>query len=160
MKKFLIGLGITVGVLGVLLVTAGMYIGTMGPETHVQYGHEVKDRFLETIHELGLLEEGEELEYFYSDAIIDIKSGMYMLTDRKLILYVQEWDPPAVLLPYAQLQAVGAHFSESFFLDTYLSVVDAEDTPWSFPVSSEKGRDQEFHDFLEQRIEEEGIYSE
>lgn len=160
MKKFLIGLGITVGVLGMILVTAVMYVGTMGPELHVQYGHEVKDRFMDTIRELGLLEEGEELEYFYSDAIVDIKSGMYMLTDRNLIIYVADWDPPAVILPYTQLQAVGAQFSDSFFLDTYLSVVDAEDTPWAFPVSSEMDRDHEFHDFLEERIEEEGVYSE
>lgn len=160
MKKFLIGLGITVGVLGALLMTVGMYVGTMGPEIHVQYGHEVKDRFLDTIRELDLLEDGEELKYFYSDALLDIKGGMYMLTDRNLILYVKDWNPPAVILPYSQLQAVGADFSDSFFLDTHLSVVDAEDNPWSFPVSSEMDRDHEFHDFLEERIEEEGIFSE
>lgn len=160
MKKVLIGLGIAVGVLGMVIFAGVMYIGTMGPEIFVQYGHEVKDRFRDTINELALLEEGEELEYFYSDGIVSIRNGMYMLTDRHLILYNDSWETPAVILPYSRLQAIGAEFSDSFFVDSYLSVVDDEDNYWTFPVSKEKERDHEFHDYLEERIEEEGFYSE
>lgn len=151
MKKLLIGcLVLALGVIGLVFVGLA-YVGTAGTETWVVTGRQMRKGHLETIRELGLLEQDEEIQFFYSDALIDIRAGMYFVTDRNLVLYCEEWDDPQLVVPFSEVSATWLEADDSFFMDSYVGVVLEDDTEWAFPVSSEKGMDQRFYDYLEEK---------
>ena len=46
-----------------------------------------------------LLQEEEQIRYFYSDALYDIKDSLYFVTDRNLVLYSTDWEEPQIIIP-------------------------------------------------------------
>jgi hypothetical protein len=109
-----------------------------------------------TIESLMILEPGERILYFYSDGLFDIKEGFYMLTDKALILWGEQFFPegekllvPAVRLALDQITSIGVDYSGSWLSDSPVSV---ESGGWSyqFPLSSENGGDRSFITELEQ----------
>ena len=143
---------------GVLfLVVAAAVIGWLvvlvkrSPETYVVPGAQIAERHLREIDELGILAEGEEILLFYSDALIDLTEGMYLATDRRLVLYDDEWEQPLLSAPFDSIQDVQAEWDSSFLVDSRLSVTLANGEVWAFPVSSEGGGDRWFYGFLRHR---------
>ncbi|MCB1035980.1 MAG: hypothetical protein KDD47_19315 [Acidobacteria bacterium] len=151
MKKVLLGCTVVAVAVGVLLVGGLIYVGMVGPETFVVSGRQLNSRFLGEVHELGVLAEGEEIRYFYSDAVTDIEEGFYLVTDQHLVLYSRQWTEPSIVLPYNEVRSLEAEFNDSFFLDSTLTVGLPDGTTISFPVSSEQGGDRRFYDFIDQR---------
>ena len=81
-------------------VIALFVVGSIAPDTAVYMGRQVPERFMTTIRSLGLLKEGEQIRYFYSDALFDINAGLYFVTDRNLVLYSSEWEDPEIIVPF------------------------------------------------------------
>ena len=81
-----------------------LYVGTVGPDTKVLSGRQVPARFLAQIRELDLLEPNEQIQYFYSDALVNIEDGFYLLTDRKVVVYSRTYEEPAVLVPFCEIE--------------------------------------------------------
>lgn len=119
-------------------------LGSMLPETSVYLGHQVPKKYMEEIRSLNLLEEGESIRYFYTDALFDIKEGMYFVTERNLILYSKEWEDPVTIIPFDQIVTVNVMYDESFFEDSRVFVATSSGLEVRFPVSSEQGLDRKF----------------
>ena len=123
------------------------------PETYVYKGNEVPERFLKTIKSLDLLEQGEELKYFYSDGIWDIKRGMYCVTDKGMVLYSSSREAPKAKIDFEDVYKVEVEYNPSHFEDSYLTVYSEEKVEL-IPLSSEKGRDRECIEYILSKIPE------
>lgn len=144
------GLGVlfVFGVLGLL-----MYVGTVGPQTSVYSGNQLPSRFQETIEEVGALEEGEKIKYFYSDAFTDIRNGFYFVSDRNVVIYSNQLDPALTVIPFAQIDSVDLMRDESFFEDSIITVMLKDGAVYYFPVSSEFDRDSVFFQEIKKHVE-------
>ena len=125
-----------------------IYAGVVGPETMVVSGRQISARYVERISELGLLERGEKIHYFYSDALFDIEDGMYFLTDRKVVLYCADWHEPRIALPFSKIADMELVADESFLTDSTIVLTLDDKTDVTFPVSSEGGGDRRFFEAL------------
>jgi len=141
---------IGLGVIGV------MVLGYRSPETYVYPGKQVPKRYMKEIRELGLLEEGEKIAYFYSDGMLDIKEGLYFVSDRHLVLYCKDWEEPKTIIDFENITKIDAEYNDSFLEDTYVTVETVSGLEVSFPVSSERKRDEKFvqHIASKARVEE------
>jgi hypothetical protein len=136
--------GISLGGLIAIGVIGLMVLGSSMPETSVYLGHQVPKKFLTEIRSLGLLEPNEKIKYLYTDAIFDIKEGMYFVTEDHLVLYCQEWEEPETIISYKDITNIDTEYNESFFEDSYVMIETISGLEVGFPVSSEKERDKEF----------------
>jgi hypothetical protein len=146
--KVLIGLG-AAGVLLIILMCSGViYLGMVTPETRALAGSQMTKRNLDIIRELGLLDEGERIRYFYSDGMLSIREGMYFFTDDKIVVYGQDLDPEATVVAYEDVADISADFSDSWLIDGTIWVELSDGTPLAMPISSEAGLDELFYDSL------------
>lgn len=127
------------------------YFGVMSPETYVVAGNRVPSRFVEKLRTLELIDQGESIRYFYSDALFDIEDGVYFVTDKQLVLYSNEWDEPAYKIPFDSIAKVEVRYSDSWLIDSDVTVVTKDGLEIYFPLSSEKGGDKRFIEFLAAR---------
>ena len=146
--KWLVIGGIAFGSVILALTATCIYIGVVGPDTKVLPGAQVPARFGAQIWKLNLLEPDEQIRYFYSDALVNIENGFYLLTDRRLIVYSRTFDEPAILVPFSEIREVEAFFSDSWLEDSLITVTLADDTTVSFPASCEGGGDRRMYDTL------------
>ena len=137
-------IGGSFAVLIIALLTFLFIAGSMGPGTAVVPGKEVPKRFLTTIRSLDVLEAGEEIRFFYSDAMINIEDGFYLLTDRKVLIYSQEFEEPAIRVPFSKIKDMDIQYDESFFVDSQIALTLENDEQIWFPVSSDAGGDKKF----------------
>ena len=148
MPKWLWILGGSVTFVVVVLLSLVMYVGIVGPGTEVAPGAQVPERFLSTIRALDLLEPGEQVKFFYSDALVNIEDGFYLFTERKVVVYKSEYEQPALILPFAEIKDMDIEFSGSTWEDSQVYLKLADDGVVSFPVSSEGGGDKRFYEAL------------
>ncbi|MCG8405611.1 MAG: hypothetical protein MI923_10480 [Phycisphaerales bacterium] len=147
--KVLIGVGIGVGVMVFVVFSILAYIGMKGPDTKVVPGRQLPARFVSEIQGLNLLEQREQIEFFYSDALMDIKDGFYLLTDRKVIIYSQYYyGDPAWVIPFSEIADLSVNYDDSFWADSLISITLTDETVATFPVSSEAGGDKRFYNAL------------
>ncbi len=101
--------------------------------------------------EVGALEEGEKLLYFYSDAIMDIRDSFCFVSNKRVVTYSRELgDSDLTAITFDEIKSVDIHRDESFLTDSTITIETDEDR-FSFPVSSEQDRDQDFHDEIKRR---------
>lgn len=125
-------------------------IGCDGPETYIYLGHQVPKKYIEEVKNLGLLQNDEKIKYFYSDAITDIKEGIYFVTDQKLVLYNNEWQEPKTIIMFDEIISLDVEYNDSFYEDSYI-MVETDELELDFPVSSEKKRDKDFYNYILQK---------
>ena len=136
--------GITIGSIFAVGFIGLIILGSIGPETHVYLGHQVPKKYLREIRSLNLLSENEKIKYFYTDAIVDIKDGLYFVTDRNLVLYSKDWEEPDTIIDLNDIVKLEVEYDDSFFIDSMVYVETKSGLEVSFPVSSERGRDKNF----------------
>lgn len=147
-------IGVVLGVFVWIGIGTVVYnVATGMPDSSIYLGKQVPKRFQKTIHSLGLLESGEEIQYFYSDGIWDIKQGMYCVTDSNIALYSSDWEDPKVIIPFDEVMDVDVEYNPSYFEDSYVTV-HTEDFEYLFPLSSEKGRDRNCIEYIFSKIPE------
>ena len=129
-----------------------LYIGIATPGTKVLPGRQLPSKYKTQIGKLGILEPGERIEFFYSDGFLDIEEGFYLLTDRRVVIYSKEFDDPALLMPYEDIEEVDADFSDSWIEDSWINLTLADGTYASFPASTEGGGDRKMFAALEKHI--------
>lgn len=122
------------------------------PETYVYLGHQVPKKYLEEIQELKLLNNSEKIKYFYSDGLNDIKEGFYLVTDQHLVLYAEEWEQPSMILEFEDILSLDAEFDDSWLYDSFI-ILTTDNYEVEFPVSSEKGRDRLFYEYLKEKTQ-------
>lgn len=131
-----------------------MYVGMVGPDTKVLPGRQLPARFLAQIRELNVLEPDEQIQFFYSDALINIEEGFYLVTDRKLVVYSRAFDEPAILVPFSDIEEIEGDFSDSWFVDSAVTVTLTDGTYVSFPASAEAGGDRMMYEALKKKLDQ------
>jgi hypothetical protein len=124
------------------------------PDTSVYLGSQVPTSYLETARELGALEPDERPKFFYSDGIIGIKNGFYLVTDTKVAIYSEDGrDPPLTVIGFDEIATAELMRNESFIDDSMISIETKEDEYHAFPVSSEYDRDTLFFKAIEKHLD-------
>lgn len=152
-KVLVIAAGLVVVVV-VAVFALLVYIGSEAPSTSVLPGRQIPKNYLSTIQTLGLLEESEQILYFYSDAMMDIEEGFYLLTDRKVVVYDNEWEPPDIRIPFLRIERLDITYNESFWTDSIVLVVLTDGSEVRFPLSSDDGGDKKFFTAMERLRQE------
>ena len=108
---------------------------------------------------MGLVKDGENIRYFYSDAITDFSESFYFVSDQKLVLVNAEWMEPEVVISLEDLVEVEAHYEDDFFTDSTVFVTTKSGDEYMFPVSNEKGLDKKFVEAVKAKLPppEEGL---
>lgn len=144
-------IGISIGSIVAIGFIGLVVLGSLGPETYVYLGHQVPKKYISEIRSLGLLSEDEKIKYFYTDALVDIKDGLYFITDRNLVLYCADWDEPDTIIDFKEIIKLEAEYDDTFLNDSVIYVETKSGLQVSFPVSSERGRDKDFVEFISQK---------
>ena len=133
------------------VVSPELYIGVVGPDRSVYPGRAVPQRFISEMKDLGVLGEDEEVLYFYSDALIDIRDGFYFVSDRGVVVYseMREGDP-LVIYEFDEIDDVLLDRDE--FNDSIVTIYAHNDESIEFPVSSEYNRDEDFFEAISLRL--------
>jgi hypothetical protein len=129
-----------------------VHVGSVGPDTKVYTGNEVPARFTDTLRELALLEPGEQIRYFYSDALKDIRDGCYFVSDRKVAVYKRDAATPATLVKFDQIADAQLAASGSTWTDGSITLTLNDGQTVGFPVSSEQGRDKQFLKAIQDQV--------
>ena len=131
-----------------------VYLGVYGPETSVYAGNQVPNRFIRLMKNAGALEDDEEILYFYSDGLSDIRNGFYFVSDKKVAIYAQAaGGSPLRVVRFAEIADLDLYRDQSFFTDSRITLELNDGRPVSFPVSSEAGGDQRFFDAIKSRVD-------
>lgn len=148
-KILLISLG-SVILIGIIAL---MYIGANTPATHIYSENEIPVKYREELNKLSLLSGDEKIVFFYSDALLNITDGLYILTNEHVILYVAEWDEPKLKMNYSEIDFIDIDYDDSFLNDSFITIENEQGLMVKFPVSSEKGRDHDFFNYLQKKVE-------
>ncbi len=133
------------------------YVGVAGPETSVYAGNQVPERFLATAREVGVLDPGEKVRFFYSDALVDIRQGFYFVSNKKVVVYTDDGRAePAIVIDFDNIANAEIIRNESFFEDSQITIETKDGQYVAFPVSSEFDRDQLFCDAISEHVKPAG----
>ena len=135
------------GLFALLTITccAGlMWFGSVAPDTSIYPGNLVPQGYLDELRSVGGLDPGESVRYFYSDAVLDVKQGMYALTDDDVVIYVEAASPSLTVVPFSEIADLSLYRDTSFFTDSQVTLELKDGRVVSFPLSSEYDRDQAF----------------
>ncbi|MEX0655564.1 MAG: hypothetical protein WD534_14755 [Phycisphaeraceae bacterium] len=145
----LVGIGAVVFLPCLTCVGWIAYVGAVGPETSVYVGNQTPNRFIDIMHDVGALEADEQLQYFYSDAVTDIRNGFYFVSDRHVVIYMEDaGGDPLTIIPFSEIADVTLSRDESFLIDSQIDLERTDGRWFSFPVSSEHDRDVRFHEAI------------
>ena len=125
-----------------------VYIGLVGPETHVVPGSQMRSTHLAQIRDLGLLDEDEKIKFFYSDGFLNIEEGFYFFSSRKVVVYSETFEEPSIVIPYADIADLEFDDTGSFLEDSRITLILTDSTFVWFPVSNETDGDEKFFETL------------
>lgn len=129
-------------------------LGTFGPSTAVLAGSEVRAQDLTYLRDAGLLDEGEELLFFYSPGFLSIEGEGVLATDWGITSY---WTDPvseergAAFLSYADIESVESNPQADVWGTTFVRVTGRDGSWFVFGLSSEGGGDGTFLAEVERR---------
>ena len=147
------------GAVGLIVLVCGgclaslMYVGVTAPETSVYPGNRVPERYMQVMKDVGALDAGETILFFYSDGFTDIRDGFYFVSDKNVVIYIQQMAQPLTKIPLNEIEDVELYRDESFFGDSEITIYDADGDIHFFPVSSEFDRDEKFFEAIKSRAD-------
>jgi hypothetical protein len=145
-RKLYYALGGVGGALGAAFIVL-FVAAALGPEDEVIPGRQLKARYAREIEELGLLDKNEELAYFYSDAFYSIRNGLYFFTDRKVVLYNEDWEKAKIIVPYnaiVNIELVDGPKAEKRRINIY----QRPNTVLSIPLPDKGSGYRQYYDLL------------
>ena len=152
-KLLLIGFGSLLAVCCGLGMVGLVYIGTVAPNTWVYAGNQVPEKYVDRARQLGALEQTEQPKYFYSDGLLRIEEGFYLVTETKVAIYIGEASPPLTVIPLNEIKTAELMRDESTLGDSYIAIQTKNGDYHAFPVSSEFDRDQLFFKEIQMKTE-------
>jgi hypothetical protein len=140
-----------------ILFAAGIgflaYIGIRGPDTKIYAGNEVPRRFLSTLREMGALEAGESVRFFYSSAILDFRGSFCFVSDRKVAVYDSEAERSEIRIAFDEIEDAELVSGSSWIVDGAITLTLKDGDVVSFEVSSEMERDKKFLKAIEEGMD-------
>lgn len=117
------------------------------PSTQVVEGWTVPSFHEAFLRERGLLDEGEEIVYYYSAGLFSHREDGNYFTDRRVVSYwIEQEEFYSETAQYPEISEVLVEESDVWLDDTRLTVVRNDDTEFFLIVSPEADRDQLFID--------------
>ncbi|MGB5411773.1 MAG: hypothetical protein WBN09_09615 [Woeseiaceae bacterium] len=124
------------------------------PGTAVTTGDDLWDRDKAYLIEANLLGPDEEIIYFYSLGVFSIAEDGQFISDEYVTTYVQDPEDGETYMDFAayeNIQDIEVQWSESFFEDTVVTVIDRDGFEFDLWLSAENGGDRKFVDALNAR---------
>jgi len=143
---------------GIVLVIGGglVLLGALAtmqiiPETAVVPGDRMTEENMALLHNHGLIEPDERLEYLYSGGVVSILEDGQFLTDRRAVVYWMEGDGVYYQdIPYEQIRNIEVSYSDNAFdltmMELYLT--ESHEPDIFLWASTEQGLDSAFVDAL------------
>ncbi len=95
-------LGSVVGVVVVALYGFGFLMDTgVVPSDRVQTHSEIADKHMDVLLTEGIIDQGEQIEHFYSEGLLSVREGGSILTDRRVIAYAEDEDDELWIFEFA-----------------------------------------------------------
>lgn len=142
----LVSLGVLFGLCCVGSIGMLVWVGS-GPDTSVYPGSSLPSAFRDSAEDLGLVDSGETIRYFYSDALVDVENGFVLVTDDHVAVH-----QPAVgmsrVIKFDEIDAATLSRNTSFFIDSNISLELSDGSRIDFLVSSEYDRDERFYEAI------------
>ena len=158
--KLLIAAGIVVGFFAFLAIAAIVALGlalemNLIPDSAAAEGSKLSSRAREKIAEVVTLNDGEEIEWFYSAAMFDFQEDGNIVTDQRLISYYMEEGELYLSFTYYQdITGIDVTMSESWIEDTIITVQhDDSELDYGIWFSAEDGHDEEIVELIRGRID-------
>jgi hypothetical protein len=156
--KLLLGCGTLVG-LGLLalvavLVAVGVGIETGDvPDTAALPAGKIPPRTIARLRSLGIVEPGETVLYFYSQAMWSVEGDGNLFTDRRVISYQKDEEGGLELFSatWDRVDDLTFENSDSWLEDSTITVFTDDGNWFVLLVSAEGGRDDDFYAKLERR---------
>ena len=86
--------------------------------------------------------------FWYSDGLLDFKSGFYFFTKEHVVVYCKDWEDPAIIMSFNIIDDIYFKHSHSLWEDSTIYLTLNDDTEIYFPVSNEKGGGRRFYKTL------------
>ena len=128
-----------------LCVACFIVIAVYAPENEAIPGKLLKKKYYDFVREKELINSDEIIEYWYCDALFNIKDGAYFFTNKKVVLYCDEWEKPALFIPFDTITDIQIVYSSSFFDNSQITILMKDETSVNFSVSKEYGGDKKFY---------------
>jgi len=95
-------LGSVVGVVVVALYGFSFLMDTgVVPSDRVQTHSEIADKHMDVLLTEGIIDQGEQIEHFYSEGLLSVREGGSVLTDRRVIAYSEDEDDELWIFEFA-----------------------------------------------------------
>ena len=150
----LVGCGVSlVGLIGIVLV-ALLAVGvlmTTGhvPDTAAVAGDQLPPPTLDFLREEGIVEEDEEVLFFYSGGFLSLREDGNLFTDRRVISYWEDDDGLQVLTAtYPQISSIEPHYVDGFLEDSEVTIELLDGDSFLLLVSNEGDQDERFVELL------------
>jgi len=125
------------------LLGATIYLGATSPETKVYASNEIPDDYATVLKDLRLVDPGETVIWFYSDALGDVRDGFSFVSDRKVVVYDgSRTASPATVVPFSEIVDAELHRDTSWVMDSTITLMLRDGRSVAFLVSSELDRDR------------------
>jgi len=111
-------------------------------------GRQVPARVIRKIRNLGLIEQGEEIQYLYSGGTFRVEEDLSFFTQRRLVLHCEEWENPTLSVDLRDITSITPTMSESSFDDTSLAVKCEDGTELTVELGSDRGGDKRYYEAL------------
>lgn len=111
-------------------------------------GRQVPARVIRKVRSLGLIEQGEEIQYLYSGGTLRVEEDLSFFPQKRLVLHCEEWENPTISVALRDIASITPTMSDSFVDDTYLAVKCEDGTELTVNLGSDGGGDKRFYDAL------------
>lgn len=153
------------GIVGMVFVLGFVALGVLGvlsdtgvvPSERVLSSVEISDGDYQTLRDEGLLEQGETVEYFFSEGILSIKEGGSILTNYRVIAYEQIEDGSIDYYSILNDEIVSVDLIEQGTATSYsvYQVSAAEEDNWiNLLLPHEYGDGERFADAVRAKIQQ------
>ena len=155
--KWMYYVGIPTGVLALALMGSGLLTMTgVLPSTKVVTGSEMPSKDISLLTEKGVIHPNEKIEYFYSEGFSSILEGGSILTDNRVVVYVQEeGDLQIYELPFQDIVSIELIKQGNFLNPSVYKVRSFHEDVWiPLFLSTEDRGDVIFVEELRKRVKE------
>ena len=151
MKKFFMGCGILAAVIVGLFLVAAMVLGHLieagkVPDSMALPKNKISPSLVAKLREMEIIEADEEVQFYYSPALLSFEAEGNLFTDRRVISYENKdvysatWD---------EIENIEFEDSDSFFEDAVITVTTTDDELFILFVCAESNLDNAFYKQLE-----------
>lgn len=153
-------IGIAFGSSLAILFFAAAIFGTMTmtdllPSTAVLEKEKISSDTISALVITGIVEAGDDIEYFYSDAPTDITESGSVLTESRLVTYFTDENGEILIyeLFYPEIKSVKLEQEGNFTNDSIYHIATQNDEKWlKIPLSTEKRGDVMFAEALRNKL--------